>query len=240
MLGYLKSIGLNVVCLIILILVGCSEASTPTIVPTLPPTMTIMPTPVPTATWTLTPTALPTPTPTATPTLSAMQRKEIEEYAVYSAVVGNELGGYNTSRLIVIRENTLPRFPALDSGLVKIQKESTWLTLELLDEFTAVWKNQKKLTRRLTVSQEYIILGENDFNTLFRAGIDGWKDYYQNYPNSGGYMMLSPVAFDTTMNKAILIVGVQCGPTCGFGALAYLEKENGIWNIKKGTNLWIS
>lgn len=67
-----------------------------------------------------------------------------------------------------------------------------------------------------------------------------WIQFYNAFPNANGFNQFSAVAYNADKTKALLETGNICGPLCGLGILYYLEKENGLWIIKKTVDTWIS
>ena len=69
---------------------------------------------------------------------------------------------------------------------------------------------------------------------LFQKPEDSWEAFYQLYPHSGGYLMLSPVGFTPEKDVAVVEVGHRCGLLCGGGAFFVLQKSEGVWTSMPG------
>lgn len=83
------------------------------------------------------------------------------------------------------------------------------------------------------VSAEYLA----DF---FKHRSDGWQDFYNKYPKSGGYFDFSTVGYNSAHSEALAYVGYHCGWMCGTGELLLLEKQAGKWHVENRTVAWVS
>ena len=79
----------------------------------------------------------------------------------------------------------------------------------------------------------YIVVPRADITQLFKGAVDdpafGWTDFYNQYPDSGGYMEFSAVGFDPSRTRAMVYVAHHCGSLCGGGAHHLLQKVDGRW-----------
>jgi hypothetical protein len=68
-----------------------------------------------------------------------------------------------------------------------------------------------------------------------------WRHWYAAYPNSSGYVILSPAMITTDGRDAVIQVTVACGSLCGTGELRRLRRDaNGVWRTTAKIELWVS
>jgi hypothetical protein len=86
------------------------------------------------------------------------------------------------------------------------------------------------------------LISQDQLNYIFNEDdyYGSWFNFYNTFPNTDGLTQLSVVAYNSDNTKALVDVGLICGPLCGNGTLFYLEKLNGVWVIKKTVDTWIS
>ena len=79
----------------------------------------------------------------------------------------------------------------------------------------------------------YVVVASADIRALFQppttSATLGWDGFYQKYPNSGGYVSVSAVAFDAPKRRAMVYMAHSCGGLCGGGTYHFLEKVGGVW-----------
>lgn len=57
----------------------------------------------------------------------------------------------------------------------------------------------------------------------------GWRGFYERYPGSGGFVVLSVVGFNKNKTRAVVYSGAACGPLCGAWSFHLFKKVNGRW-----------
>jgi hypothetical protein len=95
------------------------------------------------------------------------------------------------------------------------------------------------------IGRDYLLVPRKEIETSFtRLPGGSWWDFYARYPNSGGFIEVSAVGFDSTKTRAMVYVAHHCGGLCGGGTHHLMEKTDGQWGeafIKDLTNCsWIS
>jgi hypothetical protein len=83
-------------------------------------------------------------------------------------------------------------------------------------------------------------ISKADETAMFRDRNDGWRTFYQKYPDAGGIMRFSRVGFNRAHDRALLYSTISCGWLCGTGHYFLLRKESGKWVISKSQMVWIS
>ena len=91
----------------------------------------------------------------------------------------------------------------------------------------------------------------NDFNQMYKAFLikkfpirqksiqQDWKTFYEKNPGSGGIFSFSKIKYYTEDNTtAIFYYWIRRNGFNGHGALAFMTKTNGEWQMKYKTYLW--
>jgi hypothetical protein len=94
--------------------------------------------------------------------------------------------------------------------------------------------NRKKwlLQRKFSIQRPYEILDSATREVLFKD--DGWKAFYQRFPNSGGTFEMSAVGFNKDKTRAVVYFGHTCGNLCGAWSFELLKKVDGQWQSVPG------
>jgi hypothetical protein len=163
---------------------------------------------------------------------------QAEEYAVYTVLI-KEIGREekNADRLLVIKEQPSPWISSIDDGksdfYEEMKKDSPALLAETVNDLRAKNKESFKFTRNFDIDRQYVILSDEEFKTLFKAGGggDGWKGFREKYPKATGITTFSRIGFNPDKTQALVYRGYQCGGLCGGGNYYLLSKKNGVWVI---------
>jgi len=160
---------------------------------------------------------------------------EKEEQAVYAFFVGEGTGtslilaetasGLSTDDIQQTREY-------IKSGLPDLSREA-------LNSF--VERNQKPtpLSAEMQLGVEYELLSHEDLAEI--SSQPNWNQILnERYTGSNGYLILSRVGFNKSLDQAVIYVGQVAGPLMGSGSYYMLEKQNGEWIIKDESMAWIS
>lgn len=165
---------------------------------------------------------------------------ERDDAAVYLAALKYEFKLESVAGLIV-KESTASHISA-ESGEY-IQKSFKDLPdTEALEDFIQANQNPKPLDRSFAQRLGVNLLSEEEVSQLFRSGslADGWKAFYEKYPNALGIVSVSNIGYNRAGNQAFVMVGRTSGPLNGYGEYLYLEKVKGAWQVKKSLMAWIS
>lgn len=93
----------------------------------------------------------------------------------------------------------------------------------------------------LKVSYRLLSLAEHD--RLFQAADpkEGWRRFFELFPQAPGLLRLSRVGIDPEQRAALIYVEFQCGAECGSGRLVSLvQAASGQWQVTGGELLWIA
>ena len=148
-----------------------------------------------------------------------------EAYEVYSAILPSEWTWREAkARKLVIRSDTR----TYDMCLVP-EKEYEEMIGPAISDY--VRQNQKTwiLQKNLSIEKPYEIIRWDEIEPMFEQGLEGWKTFYEKYPDSGGWIELSAVGFNADKTVAVVYVGHSCGGLCGGGGFQVLQKRDGKW-----------
>ena len=155
-----------------------------------------------------------------------------DAYDVYSVLLARELQSDNLKAKLVIEiESTdYPQFGGSQSDcLIPAEGEKA-----MYDPVVAAYREANKrkwlLQPKFAASIPYQLVSASSVKEIFaKKGVDGWKDFYKKYPNSGGVTSLSAVGFSSDKTIAIVYMGNSCGGLCGGGTYHLLKKTKGVW-----------
>jgi len=157
-----------------------------------------------------------------------------EAYAAYASLLPNEWTiRVGKAKTLVIQEETATRWDCMPSGEAM---QTTWKPV--VDAYRAANAAPHKLLANQELGIPYqVVPGKAialSFDRLIpNGGSDGWSGFYRKYPDSGGYVEMSAVGFDSAKVRAMVYIGHSCGGLCGGGTHHLLEKVEGVWRAAK-------
>lgn len=160
--------------------------------------------------------------------------EEPEAYAVYAAVIVDEwpVRVAKADKLVIQSETS--DFPSYgNDGDVCLKPDRTdEATLgTLVKAYREANKSPVLLTQEFDLPLEYVLIPRQTVLDFFKEkNIEGWKDFYAKYPNSGGIINVSAVGFNADKTLALLYVGHSCGGLCGGGRYHLMSKVDSKWN----------
>jgi hypothetical protein len=160
-----------------------------------------------------------------------------ESYAVYRALIPNDLTGDGH---IILRRETVTYSRCFPRGR---PLDEEWKPV--VEDFKLQNLQPRTLEAGFDIGREYLLVPWKDLQTAFTQLPGGsWWIFFARYPNSGGYIDVSAVGFDSTKTRAMVYVAHHCGQLCGRGAFHLMEKADGQWREAFLKNLeyclWIS
>jgi hypothetical protein len=160
-----------------------------------------------------------------------------ESYAVYRTLI--PFHGLGKGRIVVRRETFADRrcFP---KGRPLAEE---WKPV--VHDFVEQNSRPRTLQPGFDIGRDYMLVPSKDIEAEFIGAPTGdWSTFYARYPNSGGFIELSAVGFDSTKTRAIVYGAHHCGGLCGKGAYHLMEKTGGQWREANINDvefcLWIS
>lgn len=165
---------------------------------------------------------------------------DAQDYAVYTTVIGS----YNTSNVVISQKTAfgISFAHSDDNYITSLFEGNPGFEPEMITTLIANNETPLFLDYSFPISSTQVLLvSEAELNYIFNSDSQNdWIQFYNTFPNANGFNQFSAVAYNADKTKALLETGNICGSLCGLGTLYYLEKENGIWIIKKTVDTWIS
>jgi len=87
---------------------------------------------------------------------------------------------------------------------------------------------------------KYTLIPNEKIEQIFKNGLDGWSEFYRQFPDSGGLIALSRAGLDSSGNQALVYMRHSCGGLCGTGHYMLLVKNEQRWVVQKKFMAWIS
>ena len=160
----------------------------------------------------------------------------VEEYDVLDALL--ETLAVGDAELLVIGDHTVSFGADKDSAAVATRLE---IPVEAVEDYAAKNKTGAAIEERFSLSVDYVLLGDDDFDRMFSAeDRGGWDRFYRKYPKSAGHIQLSRPGFNKDKTLALVYIGNQRNWLAGTGEYIVLEKIDGAWKIKNREMIWIS
>jgi len=154
-----------------------------------------------------------------------------EAYQIYSLLLPQEESyGFAKGRL-VIQQDTAQKHQAHSSCLTD---EAANKFRDAISDFDRLESKSWLLQRKFQIAKPYILANSDMIGRVFRQLPGGWDSFYKLYPDSGGYLIMSPVEFNRDKTQAIVYTGSSCGGVCGRWSFHLLEKVQGKWKEAPG------
>lgn len=170
------------------------------------------------------------------PTLPVLQQdpgaisvEDPEAYAVYASLLPSEWTVRTAhAKTRVFQEETGMNWRCLPSGK---PLEEDWRPV--VDSFRSENAKPRRLRAGFRLGTPYLVVPSADIAASLHDVRDdpnlGWDGFYRRYPDSGGFMVVSAVAFDASKQRAMVYMAHFCGSLCGGGMHHLLEKVGVAW-----------
>jgi len=173
---------------------------------------------------------------TSSPIVSSTEIEK-EEQAVYSSFFST-----STGTLVILQDaytRWLPSSPEdLEQRTGYIAAGLPGASQETLDNYLERNRQPSQLSPDMQIGSDYILLGADEFSAVMDQP-NGWDAFYEKYSRSG-YVQLSRVGFNETLDQAIVYVASVPGPMMGAGNYYLMQKKNGQWVIQEQVLAWVS
>jgi hypothetical protein len=174
-----------------------------------------------------------------------------EEYAIYAAVIDDMFASDKVSsdsqskvKLLVIEDRTVNNkfgnFRGEEEGKRVKQEFSSIISQETIDDYLAKNAKSHQLTKSFDLKLKYTLIQKEKIEQIFKSGLDGWGEFYRQFPYSGGLIALSRAGLDSSGNQALVYIEHGCGGLCGSGHYMLLVKNGLRWTVQKKFMAWIS
>jgi hypothetical protein len=169
-----------------------------------------------------------------------------EEYAIYAAVIGNMFAGDKVAfdsqskvKLLIIEDQTATH--TLSSDVVSnLKQQFSSISQETIDDFVRKNAKSHQLTKSFDIKLKYALTPKEKIEQIFKSGLDGWSEFYKQFPNSGGYIALSRAGLNPGGDQALVYIEHVCGWLCGSGHYLLLAKNDHRWAVQKSFMAWVS
>jgi len=159
---------------------------------------------------------------------------DVEEYAVYNALLESRFSGGNISQVLIIDHTRVNHEELLEFDLASFQ-EVTPLKEDLINSFKARNQQPHKLEPDLDFGLDYQLLSQEEVDELHpQDEASGWKLFYEKYPDTVGFVYLSRVGFSTNFKKALVYMEQYHYDQPLQGGYYLLIKRGGGWEIENG------
>lgn len=161
-----------------------------------------------------------------------------DAYQIYNLLIPNEEIWGNGTR--IIQEDTVQG----GAEMMNVDSCASPSAAPDFEDAIANFKaaNNKKwlLQREFNLDRPYELVNSNTIQASFKAGeqnrvkgepglAGGWRGFYERYPGSGGFVILSAVGFNTDKTRAVVFSGANCGSLCGRWSFHLFKKIAGKW-----------
>ena len=148
-----------------------------------------------------------------------------EAYKVYAAILPQEwTWKVAHAKTLIIRIET-ESFP----NCVQLDNEAQPSVREALAAYVRQNKEKWLLQRSFDIEKPYELVYSDQIKAIFENGGDGWQNFNERFPDSGGLIEFSAVGFNAGKTVAVVYMGHQCGSLCGGGTQHILQKKDGQW-----------
>lgn len=159
-----------------------------------------------------------------------------EEYALFSAMIDQNVVGYHPEGLVVILEQTRPDIDGLEFALKGPDKPPA----ELEEPYRLRNDQPYALEANFTLKRAYELMPQSEYDALVRAGSASWQDFKAKYPQAEGVYVLSRAGLNAARDEALVSIGYYCGSLCAEGGVFLMVKEDGVWKVKQELAVWMA
>src|SRR5215470_8217710 len=121
-----------------------------------------------------------------------------------------------------------------------MKQEFPSISQETIDDYVAKNAKSHQLTKSFDLKLKYTFIPKEKIEQIFKNGLDGWSEFYRQFPDSGGLIALSRAGLDSSGNQALVYMRHSCGGLCGTGHYMLLVKNEQQWVVQKKFMTWIS
>ena len=156
-----------------------------------------------------------------------------EAYAVYASLLPHEWSVQVAhAKTLVFQEETGTNWDCMLTGK---PLDKDWRPV--VDSLRSENAKSRRIRAGFPLGMPYVVVPTADITASFRSLPNdpnfGWGGFYNRYPNSGGFMIVSAVGFDASKKRAMVYMAHSCGSLCAGGSHHLLEKVNGAWREAK-------
>ena len=148
--------------------------------------------------------------------------EDAEAYEVYSAIIPTGwLWQVQKAKSLVIRSETKGYKMCL-----RPEAESEKIIAQAISEYVMLNEKTWLLQRQFSIEKPYELIAYDGLKPALQLG--GWKSFHDLHSNSGGWIGLSAVGFNTDKTIAVVYMEHTVGGGGG-GGFHVLRKKDGKW-----------
>jgi hypothetical protein len=172
---------------------------------------------------------------------ATLQQPEVsgDEYAVWAAVI-DDMFARGRARLLVIDDHTVNDQSRALERQDYLRRHFPSVSKEDIGDFVNKNRELHQLRDTFKTEVKHVLVKKEEIRQIFKAGLDGWEEFYRRFPDSGGVVGMSRPGFNTTMNQAFVYIEHSCGGLCGTGYYLLLVQGDGKWTVAKRLVAWMS
>lgn len=157
-----------------------------------------------------------------------------DAYDVYSFLLPHEQSVRFAKGTLAIQQETVSRPDP--PGDTCVSADATKQFKDAIDDYNRLTRKQWLLLRQFQIEKPYELVSSDTIHLTFKeyGATRGWQEFYQRYPDSGGFIVMSPIGFNQAKTLAAVYTGSACGATCGSWRFHLLEKVDGKWKEVPG------
>jgi hypothetical protein len=159
---------------------------------------------------------------------------DVEEYAIYNALLESEFSGDSIDQILVIDHTRVNNPGLLERDLNEFQ-ENTPLTPELVTNFTERNQQPYPLKPVLDFGMDYQLLTQEEVDELrLLDEASGWTLRDEKYPNAYGFVYLSRVGFNADFTQALVYMASYHYEQPIQGGYYLMIRQDEGWEIEFG------
>ena len=172
-------------------------------------------------------------TPQPTPLVTEI---DPEEYALFSAMLDQNVVGYDPEAPVVIRDQTSPHIDNLEFALEGPHK----LPKELVEAYRSRNDRPYTLAPNFTLKRGYTLMPQAEYAGLLRTGSTSGEDFQIKYPEARGVFFFSRAGLNAARDEALVSISYYCGSLCVEGGVFLMVKEDGVWKFEREFLSWMA
>jgi hypothetical protein len=180
------------------------------------------------------------------------------EYVVFSAYIndtfmganGEDRVGWHVSNIVIVNmtrsdltdiqiedENDKP-FSWKRAGRF-LRKQAPTLQQTTIEKLREVGTQSAPFRHSFQLPVPYQLVDAKEIDAIF-DNKGWWTDYYEKYPGSQGYLVLSKVGFSADGSQALFYAENRCGGKCATGTYVVMQKSGTSWKLMKEIVIGVS
>jgi hypothetical protein len=158
--------------------------------------------------------------------------KDIEEEAVYSALINANPTGYLSGSPVLIAKESIPNAV---TGIDYLSIKAPTLKDDTLSDYISLNRQIGIINLPLKLDESYTYFSIAEFAPLIMD--ESWEKIHQKYPETKVYTSFSKIGFSHEIDQALVYMLQLCGSKCGVGNLYLMIRTDDGWKIESTVEL---